>query len=119
MRSLNISSCFQRLSGGEGDGAGLAAGNGRFGLVLGQAQPALDAAGLGARHIAGHARDLGVVIGFHHDLVVRPQPLEHGVHGAHLFAAGIAAGRQQHRQQGKAVMLHTDPFSRSPHSLAL
>jgi hypothetical protein len=101
MRSLNISSC---LSSGlhQNDDAGLPAGDRGFGLVLGQAESALDAAGLGARHIAGDAGDLGVVVGIDHDLVVGAYELEHGVDRADFFAAGAAAGGQEQGQAERA-----------------
>ena len=52
MRSLNISSCWRSR---KGDGAGLAAGD-RLRTCPRRAQPALDAAGLGARDVTGEAR---------------------------------------------------------------
>src|SRR3989344_5711704 len=71
---------------GEADRPHLAAGDGGFSAVFGQAQGALDAARACARDVAGHAQHAGVVIGFHEDVVVAADPLEGGVHRADFFA---------------------------------
>jgi hypothetical protein len=62
MRSLNTSSRSLERLADERDRPDLAAGDRRFGLVLGEAERAADAAGLGARHVAGDAVDLRVVV---------------------------------------------------------
>ena len=61
---------WRQVLAGKRNRADLAAGDRRLGLVFRQTEGALDTAGLGARHIAGHAIDLGVVIGFDHYLVI-------------------------------------------------
>jgi hypothetical protein len=99
MRSLNISS-WRGHGLRERDRAGLAAGDGGLGLVLGQAERTLDAAGLGARHIAGDAGHFGVVVGVDHDLVVGADPLEDGVD----LADARAADRRQHGAQREQAL---------------
>jgi hypothetical protein len=81
------------------DRAGLQALDGGLGLVFGQAHRALDAARLGARHIAGDACDFRVVIGVDHDLVVGPDPLEDGVDFADGFGQGGKRGTQQGQEE--------------------
>ena len=74
-------------------------------LVLRKAQPALDAAGLGPRDVAGDSLHAGVVIGVNDDLVVGPDELEHGVDFAHLFRVGGGRGGQQGQDE---EALHRD-----------
>lgn len=66
MRSLHILA-LDRL--GERDRPGLTARDGRLGLVLGKTKPALDAARLDARDVAGHVLDARVVVGVDDDRV--------------------------------------------------
>ena len=90
---------FQRL--GKADDAGLAAGNRGIGLVFSQAECALDAAGLGARHVAGDPAHLGVVVRIDDDLVVRADELEDGVHLADGFGPGRRSeGNEQGGREG-------------------
>jgi hypothetical protein len=85
---------------GERDRAGLPAGNGRLRLVFGQPQPALDAAGLGPRDVAGDALDLGVVIGVDDDLVVGTDQLDDGIDLAEVLSeSGQGTGQQGQHQQ--------------------
>ena len=85
--------------GAERDRADLAAGDRRFGLVLGEAERAADAAGLGARDVAGDAGDLRVVVGVDDDLVVRADELERGVDVADRLGAGAAGDDRTGRRR--------------------
>ncbi len=98
IRSLKTSSCAgERL--GERDRPDLAAGDRRLGLVFGEAEPALDPSGLGARDVAGDAPDLRVVVGVDDDLVIRPDQLEHGVDLADRLGPNQCGKRQQREHQ--------------------
>ena len=127
MRSLNTSSCCG--SGfAERDRADLPARDRRLGLVLGQPERALDAAGLRARHVAGDAGDLGIVVGVDDDLVVGPDQLEDGVDLADRLGAArspppapperlSAASSRVFLCRG-AARRHVKPGWRSPHLAA-
>src|SRR5512140_2866143 len=101
-----------QLAGVEGDGPDLAAGDRRLGPVLGQPERTLEAARLGARQVAGHARHLGVVVGLDDDLVVGADQLEDGIDFADRLGARLAAGREQQRDDGEQVLFHRPTLPR-------
>jgi hypothetical protein len=98
MRSFITSSCC-----GSGllnaIGTGLPASDRRLGLVFGEADRALDAAGLRPRDIAGDATHHRVVVGIDDDLVVGSDQLEDGVDLADLLGAGAERQRSEQGQR--------------------
>ena len=93
----------------------LAAGDGGFRLVLGQADRALHAAGPGTRDVAGHALHLGIIIGFDDHAVVLAQPAEGGADVGQFFGRGRmgnGGGKgedgEDRPDQGACLMFHED-----------
>ena len=97
----------------QGDRADLAAGQGEARRVLGQAEPAGDAAGAGLAEIAGDARDVGVGEGLDADLVVRADQLEGGVDAADILGPGAGSGQQRRRGDEKSRKPHRQTRSDS------
>ncbi len=83
----------------ERDRPDLPARDRRLRLVLGEPEPTLDPAGLGARDVTGHARDLRIVVGIDDDLVIRPDQLEHRVDLPDRLGPGQRGERQRREHQ--------------------
>jgi len=74
-------------------------------LIFRQPDGAHHTAGLGARHVTGHAIDLGVVIGFDHHLVIGANQDEGGGYFAHLV--GAHAGGESNKQEHCREYFHS------------
>ena len=105
------------------------AGNGGLGLVFGQTQRALDAAGASTRHVAGHALDQGIVVGLDDDVIVAREQLEGRVDDADGAVVGrLCGGRYQAagpgnegdgqgNSPGKGSSLHVLKDGAEPHEM--
>ena len=67
------------------------AGNRGLCLVFCKADRPLETTGFGTRHITGHAADLGIIMGIHHNFVVGAEQLEDRVYFTKLLSASMSA----------------------------